>query len=81
MKHILWKEAKEMAKAAGFDGVSRVGTWKGREVYEPIFTDGEPHFVGLPSFIISEGGKLRWTADPREAFAVMDALTAKNRTP
>ncbi len=38
---------QKMAKEAGFHDAKQIGEWNGYEVVEPIFTDGEVHYVGL----------------------------------
>jgi hypothetical protein len=43
-------------------------------VIEPIFTDGETHFIGFPQYILCNDGKLRWTEDYKESFDIMDEL-------
>jgi hypothetical protein len=70
-------EAKKMAREAGYHDAKRVGTWKGYEVVEPIFTDGEMHFIGFPLYILLKDGKMRWTKDYNESLDVMDALSSK----
>lgn len=74
MKQGILAEARKMAKEAGFHDVKRAGSWKGYEVIEPIFTDGEIHYCGLPQYILCKGGALRWTEDDEESLAIMDTV-------
>jgi hypothetical protein len=67
-------EAKKLAKKAGFHDAKLIGKWKGYEVVEPIFTDGETHFVGMPQYLLCKDGKLRWTEDYQESLDIMDDL-------
>lgn len=74
MKDIYFQKAKEMARLASFHDVRRRGKWHGYTVLEPIFTDGELHFTGIPQYILYMDGKLRWTESMEESFEVMDSL-------
>lgn len=74
MKQKFLFEAKKMAREAGFHDAKRVGVWKGYEVIEPIFTDGEDHFIGFPQYILYKDGELRWTKDHEESFDIMGML-------
>lgn len=74
MKQKFLLEAKKMAKEAGYHDAKRVGNWKGFEVVEPVFTDGETHFIGFPQYILCKDGKLRWTEDYQESLDIMDAM-------
>ena len=40
----------------------------GHDAYEPIMGDAEMYYIGLPLFIIDEGGKCRMST-PDEALA------------
>lgn len=73
MKDIYFQKAKDMARAAAFHDLRRCGKWRGYTVLEPIFTDGELHFTGIPQYILYKDGKLRWTEDMEESFAVMES--------
>lgn len=66
--------AKKMARDAGYHDAKRVGTWKEYEVVEPIFTDGQDHFIGFPQYILYKDGKLRWTNDWQESLDIMNTL-------
>lgn len=74
MKRKILLEAKRMAKEAGFHDAKRVGVWKDCEVVEPIFTDGEDHFIGFPQYILYKDGKLRWTKGYEESLDIMGGL-------
>ena len=63
-----------MAQEAGFDDVQPLGKWKGFDVAEAIFTDGEIHYIGYLQFILARDGKLRWSKDSDESLAIMDAF-------
>ncbi len=65
-------EAKKMAKEAGFHDAKRIGQWKGYEVVEPIFTDGEIHYIGFPQYILCKDGKLKWTSNMDECLAIFE---------
>ncbi len=79
MKQKILLEAKKMAKEAGFHDAKRIGEWNGYEVVEPIFTDGEVHFTGLPQYILCKDGKLRWTSEVNECFAIFDSFNFNNK--
>ena len=79
MKQKILHEAKKMAKEAGFHDAKRIGQWKGYEVVEPIFTDGEVHYIGFPQYILCKDGKLRWTSNMDECMAVFDSFNSKNK--
>ncbi len=74
MKQKILLEAKKMARNVGFHDAKHIRAWNGHEVVEPIFTDGETHFVGFPQYILYKDGKLRWTKDHEESLDIMDAL-------
>lgn len=74
MKRKFLLEAKKMAKESGFHDAKSIGKWKEYEVIEPIFTDGETHFIGVPQYILCNDGKLRWTEDYKESFDILDTL-------
>ena len=62
------RKALEFARKNGYDTVEQLPDWKGCETYEPLFgKKEEPHFVGLPLFIIVEpSGNTRFST-PDEA--------------
>lgn len=68
------RKAEELAKDAGFHDAKYVGKWKGFDVVEPIFTDEFVHYTGLPIFILSKGGVLKWEKTPEICFEIIDAL-------
>lgn len=55
------KKAMELAKSSIYDGVQHLGKWNGYEVFDPIFDDDEPRFIGLPQFILEKDNKFRWS--------------------
>ena len=57
------QKAIKMAKASIYDGAEYIGEWNGYVVYEPIFDDDEPHYIGFPEFILEKSGEFRWTKD------------------
>lgn len=73
------KRAIHKAKLSIYDGARLIGKWNGFEVYEPIFADNEPHYIGFPQFIIAKankkGNKMRW-ANAEEARAIMDKFSS-----
>lgn len=77
MKQKKLLEAKKKAREAGYHDAKHVGTWKEYEVVEPIFTDGETHFIGFPQYILLKDRKMRWTKDYNESVEIMDALSSK----
>ena len=79
MKQKILHEAKKMAKEAGFHDAKRIGLWKGYEVVEPIFTDGEIHYIGLPQYILCKDGKLRWASGMDESLEILDSFNSKNK--
>lgn len=74
MNEKILSKARKMAREAGFGDVMPLGRWKGFDVAEAIFTDGEIHYIGYPQFILSKDGKLRWSNDSDESLAIMDAF-------
>lgn len=70
------KKILELARKNGFHSVKRLGMWQNHNVYEPIFTDNEIHYIGFPQFILVKDGKIRWTKDCNES---MDILGYFNR--
>lgn len=79
MRQKYLSDAKTMAREAGYHDARKVGEWDGYEIIEPIFTDGQSHFIGLPQYILYRDGKLRWAKDTQESFSIMDAL-AKDKS-
>lgn len=55
------KKAEALAKSSIYDGVEYLGKWKGFEVYDPIFDDDEPRFIGLPQYLLEKENKFRWS--------------------
>ena len=74
MKRNFLLEAKKLAKEAGFHDAKLIGKWKGYEIVEPAFPDGEIHFIGFPQYILCKDEKLRWTEDYQESLDIMDDL-------
>ncbi len=72
MKQKILLEAKKMARNVGFHDAKHIRAWNGHEVVEPIFTDGETHFVGFRQYILYKDGKLRWTEGHEESLCIMD---------
>lgn len=66
--------ANAMAKASIYDGAKYIGEWNGYAVYDPVFNDDEPHFIGIPQYILIKGSEARWTESDKESFAIMDSL-------
>lgn len=70
-------KARKMTQEAGSDDVRPLGKWKGCDVTEAIFTDGEIHYIGYPQLILSKEGKLRWCKDSDESLVIMDAFPSE----
>ncbi len=68
------QEILRFARKSIFDTVKRLGEWKGCEVWEPGFSDGQTRYIGFPQFILVKGDYVRWTADWEESRAIMDKL-------
>lgn len=66
MKRKNLETAKKMAKEAGFHDVIQLPDWKGHQVAEPVFTDGEEHCTGPIQYLLAKEGKVRW-ATPEES--------------
>lgn len=49
----------DFAKLEGFDTAQRVENWRGYEIYEPLYNDGEVHYIGLPFFIMLKDDEMR----------------------
>ena len=67
-----------MAKEAGYHNAKYAGVWEGRYVYEPVFSDEEIHFIGIPQFMVVEGGQLRWTKTDDESSSIMRECEKKH---
>lgn len=67
-------KAEELAKNAGFHTVKLAGKWDEYDIFEPIFTDEFAHYTGLPVFILSKDGALKWEKTPEICFEIIDAL-------
>lgn len=74
MARFFLTKAKKMASDAGFHDVRYVGRWNTFDVMEPIFKDEFVHYTGLPVFILSKDGALKWEKTPETCFEIMDAL-------
>ena len=68
------EKAQKMAKSSIYDDAEYLGEWKGHAVYEPVFNDDVPRFIGFPQFILAKGDTVRWTANWEESGAIMDKL-------
>lgn len=81
MKRKNLETAKKMAKEAGFHDVIQLPDWKGHQVAEPVFTDGEVHCTGPVQYLIAKRGKVRW-ATPEESEEIVmlyySKITEKN---
>lgn len=66
------KKILELARKNGFHSVKRLGMWQNYNVYEPIFTDNEIHYIGFPQFILVKDRKIRWTKDYNESMDILD---------
>lgn len=64
-------EIIELANQYGFDSVSFLGKWKTYDVYEPVKSDAELTFTGLPLVILKEDDKVRMST-PEEAIELVD---------
>ncbi|MCM1079708.1 MAG: hypothetical protein NC344_10145 [Bacteroidales bacterium] len=74
MKKKVLGAVKKLAREAGYHDVRYLGMWSGYEVAEPIFTDGEVRYTGLPQYILVKDGVMRWTSDADESIAIMEAF-------
>lgn len=61
MENAKLKKAETLAQSSIYDGVKYLGKWKGFEVYDPVFDDDEPRFIGLPQYILEKENKFRWS--------------------
>lgn len=81
MKRKNLETAKKMAKEAGFHDVIQLQDWKGYQVAEPVFTDGEERCTGPVQYLLAKGGKVRW-ATPEESEGIVmlyySKITEKN---
>lgn len=57
------EEALKLAKEYGFQTVKKLGMYEGYTVYQPDFTDGEDHVIGLPHYIFEKNGKYEIQVD------------------
>lgn len=64
----------KFAKKSIYDCVKYLGKWKGFDVWEPGFSDGEPHYLGFPQFILVRGDSIQWNQDDQDSRAIMNAL-------
>ena len=74
MAQFFLAKAKKMASDAGFHDVRYAGKWNEYDIFEPIFTDEFAHYTGLPVFILSKDGALKWEKTPEICFEIIDAL-------
>lgn len=68
------QKATKMAIEDGFDDVKYIGHWKGYDVIDPFYSDGEVRYTGFPLFILVKGNKLRWTNSNEESVQIMKSL-------
>lgn len=66
------QEILRFARKSIFDTVKRLGEWKGCEVWEPGFSDGQTRYIGFPQFILVKGDSIRWSKDDKESTAIME---------
>lgn len=66
------QEILKFAQKSVFDTVKRLGEWKGYEVWEPDFSDGQTRYTGFPQFILVKGDSIRWTKDAKESIVIME---------
>ena len=54
------------ARRQGYAGARPLGEWKGKPIYEPVYEPERVSYIGLPLFIIDDGGNCRMST-PEEA--------------
>lgn len=60
------------AKSQGYETAEYLCEWRGFKCYEPVITDGETSFVGLPLLILEDNeGNIRMST-PEEAMQQID---------
>lgn len=57
------EEVLKFAKSYGFQTVKKLGTYEDYTVYQPDFSDGKEHMIGLPHYIFEKDGKLKMKVD------------------
>ncbi len=60
-----------MAKSSIYDDVRYLGEMNGCGIFEPVFADDTPRFIGFPQFIIAGPNGLRWTKTDDEWRVIM----------
>lgn len=57
------EEVLKFAKSYGFQIVKKLGAYGDYTVYQPDFSDGREHTIGLPHYIFEKDGKLEMKVD------------------
>lgn len=63
----------KIIKGAGYDNAKFIGLWNGFEVYQPIYSNSEIHYIGYPHRILLKENTIRWTSN-REAIEILNTL-------
>ncbi len=61
-----------LCKQNGFDFAKYLGTYRGEEIYQPSFLEGDGVYFGYPVFLHVRNGKVRRSKNQKEAFTVGD---------
>lgn len=54
---------KAFAIKQGFQDIKLLGKYKDYDIYQPIFTDGKTHIVGMPQYILVKDEDIKLEID------------------
>lgn len=70
------KQVLKYAKEEGYDGIKKLGTWKGYTVYDTLFDGDDTVYAGYPLVILVKGDEIR-LSDDEECFEILDYFERK----
>ena len=56
---------KDFAVKQGFQDIKILGKYNDYDIYQPIFTDGKTHIVGMPQYILVKDEDIRLEIDKK----------------
>jgi len=63
----------QFAKEQGYKTAEPIGSWRGYDIYEPIYSKDEVSYIGLPLMIMVKEDEIRMSTDD-EALQQIDDL-------